>query len=77
LVFLLGNKKWLFGVIWLVLFILGFAIMQSRGISENLPENLLAEPNYSNMINSYISMSIGVLINFVGLFIQRKKKILQ
>lgn len=73
----LGYKRRLFSAIWLISFILGFAFMQFRGITENLPENFLTEPTFNNIGNSYISMTIGVLINLVGLFIERKERVLR
>ncbi|HXG84920.1 MAG TPA: hypothetical protein VNI84_12940 [Pyrinomonadaceae bacterium] len=73
----LSYKKWSSGAIWLVLFIFGFLLVRIQGVNENLPETFLTEPNFSNTFNSYISMMIGVLINFVGLFIKRKEKTLQ
>ena len=73
--FLLSYKYWWLSLVWLVLFISGFVVMQFQGIS-NLPDNLLSEPSFSNLANSYISVSIGILLNLVGLFIKKRKNIL-
>ncbi len=73
---LLSYKRWWLGIIWLVLFVSGFAFMHFQGISENLPDNLLADPTFSNKVNSYISVTIGILLNLAGLFIKKRKKIL-
>ncbi len=59
-------------MIWLVLLIFAGFILQVQEISEHLPERISAETNFSNSINSYISVMVGILINFAGLYIKRK-----
>ena len=73
----LSYKKWSFGVVWLAITLFGFLLMRFQGITENLPGNFLAEPNFSNTVNSYISIIVGVLFNLIGIFIVSRKKTLQ